>query len=1460
MSYWLIIIWTVFFAIFAFFKLKYTYWENRGVKQLEINPLWGNIPKLTTMHHSQLLQELYETFKGKAKLAGTYIYTKPIAVILDLDLVKTVLIKDFNKFVDRFEFHNPKDILAQHLFSADGEIWRSLRTKLTPTFTSGKMKYMFPTMVQVAQEFAKAFERELSNSATNSVEMHDMNARFTTDVIGTCVFGVQCNSLRDSNVEFRQVGRRIFGRNDFSIRYRLFTLFYGKILKIVGLKRFPIDMEKFFVRIVRDTVLERERLNIKRNDFIDLLIDLKNKKDTNGKPLLSLDLVAAQLFVFFAAGFETSSSNMSYGLYEMAKNPDKQEKLRNEILETLKKHNNELTYEAMMEMSYLDQVISETLRLYPALAFLQRICKEDYLVPDTDIVLEKGTWVYIPAKAIHYDPDIYENPLEFQPERFHPSEVQSRHPQSFLGFGDGPRNCIGLRFGRMQVRIGLITLLSKYRFSLSEKTPEKLEISKHSFVMIPAKGKMSFWLIIIWTALSTLLGYLRVKYNYWVMNGVKQLKPHFLFGHFFKLKSLHHTEIMQEVYDNFKGKVKLAGIYFYTKPIAVILDLDVVKAILIKDFHNFEDRMEYKNTKDILSTHLFNVERTVWKPLRQKLTPTFTSGKMKFMFPTINKLTQELREAYERNIEEFGDMGVNMYDLNARYTTDVVGTCIFGIECNSLKDPSVEFRQICSKVFGRTNFNVRWHMFKLTYAKLMQFLGSKRYPQFIEDFFMRVARDSVIEREKQGIKRNDFLNILIDLKNTKDENGEAMLTYDQIAAQLFVFFVAGFETSSTNMSYVLYELARHPEIQERVRKEVLHVLEKYDGELTYEAMMEMTYLDQVILETLRLYPALSYIQRVSLNDYKIPDTNITLDKGTNVYIPVKAIHLDAEIYENPLEFQPERFSPSQTAARHSQSFLGFGDGPRNCIGLRFGRMQNRIGLVTLLKIFKFSPCSRTCERIKFSNHSMVNIPLNGIYLKVENHKLSYWHYLGVKQLKTKFLLGHFLKLKSLHHTELMQEVYDSFKGKAKIAGIYIYTKPIAVIIDLDVVKAILIKDFHNFEDRMEYKNSKDILSTHLFNVERRVWKPLRQKVSPIFTTGKMKFMFPTINQLTHQLKETYEVNINDFAEQGFDIYDLSARFTIDVVGTCIFGIECNSLKDPKVEFKQVCSKVFGRTNFNIRWHLFKLTYAKFMQFTRSKRYPQYIEDFFMRVARDAVIEREKEGIKRNDFMNTLIDLKNTKDEFGEPMLTYNQIAAQLFVFFLAGYETASTNMTFMLYELARHPEIQEKVRQEVLNILNKYNGELSYEAMMEMTYLDQIITETLRLYPNLSFLQRVSLNDYKITGTDIILPKGTNIYIPAKAIHLDPDIYENPMAFQPERFAPSQIIARHPQSFLGFGDGPRNCIGSRFGRMQNRIGLVTLLRNFKFSPCSRTCESIKFSDHSFINVPLNGIYLKVEKL
>lgn len=97
-------------------------------------------------------------------------------------------------------------------------------------------------------------------------------------------------------------------------------------------------------------------------------------------------------------------------------------------------------------------------------------------------------------------------------------------------------------------------------------------------------------------------------------------------------------------------------------------------------------------------------------------------------------------------------------------------------------------------------------------------------------------------------------------------------------------------------------------------------------------------------------------------------------------------------------------------------------------------------------------------------------------------------------------------------------------------------------------------------------------------------------------------------------------------------------------------------------------------------------------------------------------------------------------------------------------------------------------------------------------------------------------------------------------VHHDPEIYPNPEMFDPSRFAPEQVRSRHPMSFLGFGDGPRNCVGMRFGRMQTRIGLITLLRNYQFKPSSRTAIPLIIDPSVGILTPKGGMNLRVEKI
>lgn len=131
----------------------------------------------------------------------------------------------------------------------------------------------------------------------------------------------------------------------------------------------------------------------------------------------------------------------------------------------------------------------ETLRKYPVFPIINRITVADYLVPGTTTTIEKGRKVFIPVYGIHHDPEHYPDPEKFDPDRFTADAIQQRHSMAFLPFGNGPRNCLGQRFGLMQTKIGLVTLLMHYRFKMTDKTNYPISFNLKSFsFMLAIKG------------------------------------------------------------------------------------------------------------------------------------------------------------------------------------------------------------------------------------------------------------------------------------------------------------------------------------------------------------------------------------------------------------------------------------------------------------------------------------------------------------------------------------------------------------------------------------------------------------------------------------------------------------------------------------------------------------------------------------------------------------------------------------------------------------------------------------------------------------------------------------------------------------------------------------------------------------------------------------------------------------
>ncbi|XP_047118506.1 probable cytochrome P450 6a13 [Schistocerca piceifrons] len=248
--------------------------------------------------------------------------------------------------------------------------------------------------------------------------------------------------------------------------------------------------------------------------------------------------------------------------------------------------------------------------------------------------------------------------------------------------------------------------------------------------------------------------------------------------------------------------------------------------------------------------------------------------------------------------------------------------------------------------------------------------------------------DNVIKKRKGDVTYEDTMTEVPCLEQVVNETSKT-LTTKEVAAQAWVFFLAGFETSSTTVSFCLYELARHPDIQKKVQEEIDDALKKNNGDVTYDIIMtQMPYLEKVVNETLRMYPPATVLNREVVQDYKLPGYDCVLEKGTKVFIPVLGLHHDRKFFRTPEKFDPEHFSEEQKASRHPYCYLPFGEGPRLCIGMRFGLMQVKLALVHLLPKFDLLPVGDNQSKLRIAPNNFVLTAIVGIELRVEHRRIS----------------------------------------------------------------------------------------------------------------------------------------------------------------------------------------------------------------------------------------------------------------------------------------------------------------------------------------------------------------------------------------------------------------------------------------------------------------------------------------
>ncbi|XP_029671180.1 cytochrome P450 6k1-like, partial [Formica exsecta] len=280
-AYWgldgMIALTALIITAYLYMTRKFNYWKKRNVVEIRPTPFWGNFMDCALLKKSPgyFIKELYNQAKGLPYI-GFYILDKPFLLLRDREIVKNILVKDFNYFADRYGSPDPNDRIGYaNLFFLKNPAWKVLRTKLTPIFTSGKLKKIFELQIECATNLDTYLESLKVDGITKEVDMKDIAAKFTTDMIGCTAYGLNVNSLNNPNAEFRKYGKMIFDFGYIRGFEMLAVFFLPYITRLAHLKVFGKDPSTFLRKAFWETMTQRMEYGIKRNDLIDILIELK---------------------------------------------------------------------------------------------------------------------------------------------------------------------------------------------------------------------------------------------------------------------------------------------------------------------------------------------------------------------------------------------------------------------------------------------------------------------------------------------------------------------------------------------------------------------------------------------------------------------------------------------------------------------------------------------------------------------------------------------------------------------------------------------------------------------------------------------------------------------------------------------------------------------------------------------------------------------------------------------------------------------------------------------------------------------------------------------------------------------------------------------------------------------------------------------------------------------------------
>ncbi|TDH15811.1 hypothetical protein EPR50_G00013180 [Perca flavescens] len=469
--------WTL---LVAFITLTFVYvcWQFGTFKKMGV-PGPRPIPFFGTMLAYKKGFTIFDEmcYKKYGKTWGIFDGRQPVLCIADPAMIKTILIKEcYSLFTNRRNFRLNGQ-LYDAVSIAEDDQWRRIRSVLSPSFTSGRLKEMFGIMKHHSANLISSMKKKADKD--EPLELKEFFGPYSMDVVTSTAFSVDIDSLNNPSDPFVTNIKKMLKFDLFNPIFLIvaFFPFMGPILEKMEFSFFPVAVTDFFYTALQKIKSNREQSKQKsRVDFLQLMIDSQKNNDLSKVAQdkgLSDHEILSQAMIFLFAGYETSSSSLSFMAYNLATNPHTMKLLQEEVDSTFP-DKGPVEYQALMQMEYLDCVINESLRLYPIAPRIERVAKAT--VEINGLVIPKGMVIMVPTWPLHRDPDLWSEPEKFKPERFSEENKETIDPYTYMPFGAGPRNCIGMRFALVMMKLAMVEILQRYSFSVCKETEIPLEM------------------------------------------------------------------------------------------------------------------------------------------------------------------------------------------------------------------------------------------------------------------------------------------------------------------------------------------------------------------------------------------------------------------------------------------------------------------------------------------------------------------------------------------------------------------------------------------------------------------------------------------------------------------------------------------------------------------------------------------------------------------------------------------------------------------------------------------------------------------------------------------------------------------------------------------------------------------------------------------------------------------------